>query len=72
MENNIAVGSQFSVGPRPFATVVSANIFTAGNTKAFVDKVNVDSFFYIASTAAGDVNSSYPIVHYLFVGRTGR
>jgi hypothetical protein len=72
MENNIAVGSQFTVGPRSFATVSSANVFTAGNTRAFIDQVNVNSFFYISSTAAGDANSSYPIVHYLFVGRTGR
>jgi hypothetical protein len=72
MENNIAVGSQFTVGPRSFATVSSANVFTAGSTGAFIDKVSVNSFFYISSTAAGDANSSYPVVHYLFVGRTGR
>lgn len=72
MENNIAVGSQFSVGPRSFSTVSSTNIFTVGNTKAFVDNLNVASFFNIASTASGDVNSSYPVVHYLFNGRTGR
>lgn len=72
MESNIAVGSQFSVKPSPFSIVSSANIFTAGNTKAFVDKVDVSSFFYIATTASGDVNSSYLVVNYLFVGRTGR
>lgn len=72
MENNVAVGSQFTVGPSAFTQMAVGSVFSVAGADFFTSSASVGSSFYLTTVDDGDPNSSYPQVHYLYVGRTGR
>ena len=72
MENNIAIGSAFSVGPSILSRGYSGSTFSVNGTDFFSSPVSVGSLFYMTTVDDGDQNSSYSKVYYLYVGRTGR
>jgi hypothetical protein len=72
MENNIAIGSAFSIGPSILTRGYSGSTFSVNGTDFFTSTVAVGSLFYMTTVDDGDINSSYSKVYYLYVGRTGR
>lgn len=72
MENNVAVGSAFSVGPSVLTRGYSGSTFSVAGTDFFASSVSVGSLFYMTTVDDGDPSSSYSKVYYLYVGRTGR
>lgn len=72
MENNLAIGSDFTVGPSAFTQCFAGSTFSVAGADSFVSNVSLGSSFYLTTVDDGDANSSYPQVHYLYVGRTGR
>ena len=72
MENNIAIGSAFSIGPSVLTRGYSGSTFSVNGTDFFNNPVAVGSLFYMTTFDNGDQNSSYPKVYYLYVGRIGR
>lgn len=72
MENNIAIGSAFSIGPSILTRGYSGSTFSVNGTDFFTGNITVGSLFYMTTLDDGDPNSSYSKVYYLYVGRTGR
>jgi hypothetical protein len=72
MENNIGIGSEFSIGPSIFTMAYAGSTFSVDGTQFFLNSVSIGSLFYMTTVDDGDQNSSYSKVYYLYVGRTGR
>lgn len=72
MENNVQIGSDFTIGPSVLTRGYSGSTFSVSGTDFFTSPVAVGSLFYMTTVDDGDKDSSYSKVYYLYVGRTGR